>query len=264
MLGFVNHGASGSRRPHTGLSRQRIYFLPRDQARPRRWPAAPAAIQSDIREAPPERPPAPHRPPVTETRSTDPRTRRLGLSGKALLCQPLPTTAAHIDGQMTVKRSCGASRGLRTSLPPGTSCGAKEIRTPDLLLCHASGLQPPHIGPPLTPHQVRFGRVSPPAPPRLYAIPRPQVGRHAPARPLGCRRGHAGLRQTPQAVGVPFSDSPARLRPANVANVANVTAAAPLPRVRDLGKEIEQVLAAGSRNRRRCHRRAGVLRGRRW
>ena len=41
-------------------------------------------------------------------------------------------------------------------------------------------------------------------------------------------------------------------------------AAAPLPRVRDLGKEIEQVLAAGSRDRRRCHRRAGVPRGRRW
>ena len=40
-------------------------------------------------------------------------------------------------------------------------------------------------------------------------------------------------------------------------------AAAPLPRVRDLGKEIEQVLAAGSRNRGRCHRRAGVPRGRR-
>jgi hypothetical protein len=41
-------------------------------------------------------------------------------------------------------------------------------------------------------------------------------------------------------------------------------AAAPLPRVRDLGKEIEQVLAASSRNRRRCHRRAGVPRDRRW
>jgi hypothetical protein len=39
-----------------------------------------------------------------------------------------------------------------------------------------------------------------------------------------------------------------------------VPAAAPLPRVRDLGQEIEQVLAAGSRNRRRCHRRAGVPR----
>ena len=37
-----------------------------------------------------------------------------------------------------------------------------------------------------------------------------------------------------------------------------MTAAAPLPRVRDLGQEIEQVLAAGSRHRRRCHRRAGV------
>ena len=43
-----------------------------------------------------------------------------------------------------------------------------------------------------------------------------------------------------------------------------VPATAPLPRVRDLGEETEQVLAAGSRNRRRCHRRAGVPRGRRW
>ena len=43
-----------------------------------------------------------------------------------------------------------------------------------------------------------------------------------------------------------------------------MTAAAPFPRVRDLGKEIEQVLAAGSRDRRRCHRRVGVSRGRRW
>ena len=40
--------------------------------------------------------------------------------------------------------------------------------------------------------------------------------------------------------------------------------AAPLPRVRDLGKQIEQVLAAGSRDRRRCHRRAEIPRGRRW
>ena len=43
-----------------------------------------------------------------------------------------------------------------------------------------------------------------------------------------------------------------------------MTAAAPLPRIRDLGKEIKQVLAAGSRSRRRCHRRAGIPRGRRW
>jgi hypothetical protein len=37
-------------------------------------------------------------------------------------------------------------------------------------------------------------------------------------------------------------------------------ASASLPRVRDLGREIEQVLAPGSRNRRRCHRRAGSSR----
>ena len=43
-----------------------------------------------------------------------------------------------------------------------------------------------------------------------------------------------------------------------------VPASAPVPRVRDLGEEIEQVLAAGSRHGRRCHRRAGVPRGRRW
>jgi len=43
-----------------------------------------------------------------------------------------------------------------------------------------------------------------------------------------------------------------------------MAAPASLPRVRDLGEEVEQVLAPGSRNRRRCHRRAGVPRGRRW
>jgi hypothetical protein len=35
-----------------------------------------------------------------------------------------------------------------------------------------------------------------------------------------------------------------------------MTPAALLPRVGDLGKEIEKVLAAGSRHERRCHRRA--------
>ncbi len=35
-----------------------------------------------------------------------------------------------------------------------------------------------------------------------------------------------------------------------------VPPAALLPRIRDLGKEIEKVLAAGSRHERRCHRRA--------
>ena len=37
-----------------------------------------------------------------------------------------------------------------------------------------------------------------------------------------------------------------------------MTAPAPLARIRDLGKEIKQVLAAGSRDRRRRHRRVGV------
>jgi hypothetical protein len=41
-------------------------------------------------------------------------------------------------------------------------------------------------------------------------------------------------------------------------------APAPLARVRDLGKEIKKVLAAGSRRHgRRCHRRAEAPRGRR-
>ena len=39
-----------------------------------------------------------------------------------------------------------------------------------------------------------------------------------------------------------------------------MTASAPLARVRDLGEKIEKVLAAGSWDRRRCHRRAGVSR----
>ena len=43
-----------------------------------------------------------------------------------------------------------------------------------------------------------------------------------------------------------------------------VPPAALLPRVRDLGKEIKEMLAAGSQHGRRCHRRAGVPRGRRW
>jgi hypothetical protein len=40
-------------------------------------------------------------------------------------------------------------------------------------------------------------------------------------------------------------------------------AAALLPGVRDLGKETEEVLAPGSRNKQRCHRRADLPRGRR-
>jgi hypothetical protein len=35
-------------------------------------------------------------------------------------------------------------------------------------------------------------------------------------------------------------------------------------RIRDLSEEIEQVLAAGSRNSRRCHRPTSVPRGRQW
>ena len=72
-------------------------------------------------------------------------------------------------------------------------------------------------------------------------------------------------------IGSPLPDRGERLRacdyrrgPDGEQPRQRVPAAALLARVRDLGKEIEQVLAAGSRDRRRCHRRAGVPRGRRW
>ena len=72
-------------------------------------------------------------------------------------------------------------------------------------------------------------------------------------------------------IGGPLPDRGERLRagddrrdPDGEQPGQRVPAAALLPRVRDLGKEIEQVLAAGSRDRRRWHRRAGVPRGRRW
>jgi len=84
------------------------------------------------------------------------------------------------------------------------------------------------------------------------------------------RRAECGQRLRP-GVGGPLPDRGERLRarddcrdPDGEQARQRMPAAALLPRVRDLGQEIEQVLAAGSRNRRRCHRRAGVPRGRRW
>jgi hypothetical protein len=72
-------------------------------------------------------------------------------------------------------------------------------------------------------------------------------------------------------VGGPLPDRGDRLRagddrrdPDGEQPRQRVPAAAPFPRVRDLGKEIKQVLAAGGRDRQGCHRRAGVPCGRRW
>jgi hypothetical protein len=72
-------------------------------------------------------------------------------------------------------------------------------------------------------------------------------------------------------IGGPLADRGERLRardhrrdPDGEQPGQRVPAPAPIPRIGDLGKEIEQVLAAGSRDRRRCHRRAGVSRGGRW
>ena len=67
-------------------------------------------------------------------------------------------------------------------------------------------------------------------------------------------------------VGGPLPDRRERLRPRDDCRDPHceqprqrMPAAALLPRVRDLGKETEKVLAAGSRHGRRCHRRAVSL-----
>ena len=102
---------------------------------------------------------------------------------------------------------------------------------------------------------------------------RADQGERAPER--GLLRRAAGRAQPGQhlraGVGGPLPDRGERPRPRDHRRDPDgeqpgqrVPAAAPLPRVRDLGKEIEKVLAAGSRHGRRCHRRAGVPRGRRW
>jgi hypothetical protein len=68
---------------------------------------------------------------------------------------------------------------------------------------------------------------------------------------------------TRQSVGGPLPDRGERPRagddrrdPGGEQPGQRVPPAAPLPRVGDLGKEAEEVLAAGSRHGRRCHRRA--------
>ena len=116
--------------------------------------------------------------------------------------------------------------------------------------------------------------------------PRPQPGAENPVqhigadqreRPpegglLGCAADRAQRGQGLRAgIGGPLPDRGERPRPRDHRRDPDgqqrgqrMPAAAPLPRVRDLGKKIEQVLAAGSRDRRRCHRRAGIPRGRRW
>ena len=98
-------------------------------------------------------------------------------------------------------------------------------------------------------------------------------GERAPER--GLLRRAAGRAQPGQhlraGVGGPLPDRGERPRPRDHRRDPDgqqpgqrMPAPAPLPRVRDLGKQIEQVLAAGSRDRRRCHRRAEIPRGRRW
>ena len=97
-------------------------------------------------------------------------------------------------------------------------------------------------------------------------------GERAPERRLlrrPARRAQRG-QDLRAGVGGPLTDRGKRPRPRDHRRDPDgqqpgqrVPAPAPLPRVRDLGKEIQKVLAAGSRNRGRCHRRAGVPRGRR-
>ena len=116
--------------------------------------------------------------------------------------------------------------------------------------------------------------------------PRPEPGAEDPVEHVGadqCERAPEGgfLRRAARraqhgqhlraGIGGPLPDRGERPRPRGHRRDPDgqqpgqrVPAAALLPRVRDLGKQIEQVLAAGSRNRRRWHRRAGVPRDRRW
>jgi hypothetical protein len=83
------------------------------------------------------------------------------------------------------------------------------------------------------------------------------------------RRAERGQRVR-VGVGGPLPDRGEQLRvgdhrrdPDGEQRGEGVPPASLLPLVRDLGLEIKEVLAAGSRNRGRWHRRAGVPRGRR-
>jgi hypothetical protein len=98
-------------------------------------------------------------------------------------------------------------------------------------------------------------------------------GERAPERGLLRRAAHRAQhgKDLRAGIGGPLPDRGERPRsrdhrrdPGGQQPGQRMTAATPLARVRDLGKEIEKVLAARSRDRRRCHRRAGVPRGRRW
>jgi len=107
----------------------------------------------------------------------------------------------------------------------------------------------------------------------LVELVRADHGERPPERRLlrrAARRAQPGQHVRP-GIGGPLPDRGERPRPRDHRRDPDgqqpgqrVPPPAPLPRVRDLGKEIEKVLAAGSRNRRRCHRRAEVPRGRRW
>jgi len=101
---------------------------------------------------------------------------------------------------------------------------------------------------------------------------RADQGERAPER--GLLRRAAGCAQPGQhvrpGIGGPLPDRGERPRPRDYRRDPDgeqpgqrMPPPALLPRVRDLAEEIEKVLAAGSRNGRRCHRRAGVPRGRR-
>jgi len=102
---------------------------------------------------------------------------------------------------------------------------------------------------------------------------RADQGERAPERGLlrrAASRAQAGQHVRP-GVGGPLPDRGERPRPGDHRRDPDgkqpgqrMPPPALLPRVRDLGQEIEQVLAARSRNGRRCHRRAGVPRGSRW
>jgi hypothetical protein len=116
--------------------------------------------------------------------------------------------------------------------------------------------------------------------------PRPEPGANDPVEDVGadqCERAPEGglLRRAARraqhgqhlraGIGGPLPNRGERPRPRGHRRDPDgqqpgqrMPAAALLPRIRDLSKQIKQVLAAGSRNRRRWHRRAGVPRDRRW
>ena len=93
-------------------------------------------------------------------------------------------------------------------------------------------------------------------------------GERAPAGGLLCRAAVRSQRGQyfPAGVGGPLPDHCERPRarghrrdPDGEQSRQHVPSAAPLPWVRDLGKELEKVLAAGSQHGRRCHRRTASL-----